>query len=585
MNRIVYALLSALSLCSLAHAKEWNVLDSGAVGDGAADCTAAFQKALDAAAGQGGGIVNVPAGHFRINGRLSIPGGVTLQGIFRAPPTDQREARPKLDGSVLLAYAGRGTRDGEPFIRLAGSNSTLAGFIISYPEWKQADVPPVPYPPTVAAATANNAVLDCCLLNSYEALHFQNAGRFLVRNVYGYPSARGLWVDNCLDIGRVENCHFWPFGVAYQPNDPYCKWVNTNGVAFEFGRTDWQYVTNTFCFGYGVGYKFSRTPNGSCNGNFLGIGADCCVRPVLVNESQYPGLLITNGEFVGRWGSEDSVGLEIAEGAGEGKVSLNNCSFWGPIDRCIWSRSQWTQLTAIGTHFYQYDVAGKNSAAIQIDAGKAIVQGNTFGDGDTQVQIGPKVRSAIIMGNQAAGGFRVRNHAGKRTQILANEEDALKWDEAAKSHYRIDLGLPGDRAYIRECFGAEKMPIGDRPDTSMRWSTGKTELRLPVAAGKPYTIKLDVHVPTEALDSGNGLYLGDRRIIELPTKAHTGTIQGTVPASDKDQLLLTLRIKTWRPQQVIPNSLDYREIGAALFSVEMKAEGAAGPLVGVNAAE
>mgnify|MGYP005849976199 CR=1 FL=1 len=185
-------------------AAEWNVVDYGAAGDGETDSTAAFQRALDDAAASGGGLVQVPAGHYRFSGVLSIPGAVTLQGTFRVPPTDQREGRVPLDGSVLMPYAGRGSQEGNPFIRLAGSMATLAGFMITYPEWKEADVPPVPYPPTVyAAGVVNVGILDCCFLNSYEAIHFQDTGRFLVRNVYGYPSRLGLYVDNCLDIGRA----------------------------------------------------------------------------------------------------------------------------------------------------------------------------------------------------------------------------------------------------------------------------------------------------------------------------------------------------------------------------------------------
>ena len=45
----------------------------GAVADGATDNTAAFQKALDAAGQAGGGIVEVPAGRYRINGTLVDP--------------------------------------------------------------------------------------------------------------------------------------------------------------------------------------------------------------------------------------------------------------------------------------------------------------------------------------------------------------------------------------------------------------------------------------------------------------------------------------------------------------------------------
>ena len=42
-----------------------------------------------------------------------------------------------------------------------------------------------------------------------------------------------------------------------------------------FARTDWEYVFNTFAFGYAIGYHFVASPQGSCNGNFLGIGMNC----------------------------------------------------------------------------------------------------------------------------------------------------------------------------------------------------------------------------------------------------------------------------------------------------------------------
>ena len=42
-------------------------------------------------------------------------------------------------------------------------------------------------------------------------------------------------------------------------------------------RTDWEYVFNTFAFGYAIGYHFIETSTGSMNGNFLGIGSDLSV--------------------------------------------------------------------------------------------------------------------------------------------------------------------------------------------------------------------------------------------------------------------------------------------------------------------
>lgn len=549
-----------------------SVIDFGAVGDGETDCTAAFQQALDAAAKAGGGIVTVPAGTFRIDGTLTIPPAVTLQGTFRAAPTDFRERGFEPAGSVLYAYAGRNAPDSKPFISMSGSNPAIAGLIITYPEWKQTTVPPAPYPPTVLIGRGDNAaVIDCCFMNSYEAIRCAGAARFLIRNVNGYPSWRGLYVDACYDIGRVENVHYWPFGVIYKPDEPYCEWVNNNGVAFEFARTDWQYVVNTFCFGYGVGYKFSQSPAGACNGNFLGIGADCCRRAILVEAVQLSGLLITNAELVGRWNSQDSVCVEIAKSAGEGKLSLNNCSFWGPIDRCVWARSAETQFTAIGTHFANWDVNGNSAPAIQLDAGKAIIQGNTFGQGDIDVQVAPRVRSAIIMGNQAEDGLSVLNEAGQRAQVMANEVYISPVSGADMLHYRIDIGTHGDRPFIARAFQAGQMPQPGSNDPTMRWTSGDTLLKLPVMPGKAYTLTLDVHLPGHAVDASNGIYLGGKRLAGLPGQAYAGPVTVEVPPCEQEQIELSLRVRQWVPMHVQDNSRDARRLGLALYAMEMKA--------------
>jgi len=526
---------------------EWNVVDFGAAPDAQTDNTSAFQRALDAAAAAGGGVVRVPAGHYRLSGVLSIPGAVTLRGTFEAPPTDQREGWPKLDGSVLMAYAGRGATAGPPFITLAGSMAALAGFTVTYPEWNEADVPPVPYPPTVAASgVVNTAILDCLFLNSYEAVHFQDSGRFLVRNVYGYPSFRGLYTDNCLDIGRAENCHFWPFGITHGAS-AYTKWINENGVAFEFARSDWQYVTNTFCFGYGVGYKFSTTKNGSCNGNFLGIGADSCRRGVVVDTiPECLDLLITNGEFVGRWGTVDSVGVEII-GQSTGRVSLNNCAFWGPLDRAVWSRAPKADLAVTACGFRNWDLGAQDSPAIQIDGGKAVLQGNSFAMEGIDVRVGELVSSAILVANQASVGFRVENHAGPRTQMTSNEADLLEWPRGARRHYRIQFGADGDGRYVRG-FHSKELARPWKDGGTMRWGGQNPRLILPVDPRVEYTAVIEVCVPAQAIDPRNGVYLGDRRIAELPEEEGACVVTVTIPRQKEDRVELTLRGKAWRAE-------------------------------------
>ncbi|MBN1817867.1 MAG: hypothetical protein JW828_10940 [Sedimentisphaerales bacterium] len=573
------SILIFLFVSSICFAADWNVLGAGAVADGKTDCTAAFQKLLDQAGAAGGGIVHVPAGQYAVKGNLVIPGGVTLEGTFTVPPTNRHDRFPTYHGSVLLAYAGRGSQEGKPFIQLAGNMATVKGLIVHYPEWKQNDVPPVPYPPCILGRGFDNlAVLDCCLINPYEGIRFERAGRQLVRNVYGYPIWRGFYVDECYDIGRMENCHFWPFGVNYRHDDPFCKWVNVNGVAFEFARTDWHYVLNTFCFGYGVGYKFSQSERGACNGNFLGIGADSCRRAVLVEQGQPPGILITNGELVGRWGSEDSVCLEIAKDAAT-KVSLTNCSFWGPIDTCVLLQALGSQFTANACHFLHWDNANKGSAAIELQAGKAIIQGNTFGHGDVNIRVGKDVKSAIILGNQAEDGLNVENHAGKKTQMLANEADPVEWTDQARQYYHINIGVEGDGRYLRDCHGPEP-DLGKGDHIRARWSGPGSKLVLPVVPNTDYVLALNARVPAPAVDKEAGLYYQGKRLIGLETGENA--IQVGLRSGQETTAVVEIRCRGWIPMETDPNSRDNRTLGIRLFGLTMKAKEAGEKIFNAN---
>jgi hypothetical protein len=381
----------------------------------------------------------------------------------------------------------------------------------------------------------------------------------------------------------VDNIHFWPFSWHYGEKDPYSLWINTKGVAFEFARTDWEYVTNTFCFGYGIGYKFSQSAQGSANGSFITIGADSCQKAVVVEQAQTPGLLITNGEFVGRWSSSDSVCLDIGEKV-EGKVSLSNCSFWGPIDRCVWMRSPRGQVTLIGCNLLYWNCSGTGVPAIQLDAGRAIIQGNTFANGNGHVVVGPKVISAIITANQAPGGLEVANRAGKRAQIFGNERDSMEWMEHANLHYRVFVGTEGDNRYLKNWHGAEATDEGSSVRKTMRWSMKSSEIVLPVVPKKEYKITLNVSVPPETLDSKSGLYLGAKRIAKLPAPG-VSVMTATLPPSSADRVTLALRCKGWIPREYDPGSQDDRTLGFLIFAITMQAKGAGSKIFNANMGE
>jgi hypothetical protein len=195
------------------------------------------------------------------------------------------------------------------------------------------------------------------------------------------------------------------------------QWQMANGEAFIFGRTDWQYVLNTFCFGYKVGYRFIQSKAGVTNGNFLGIGADDCWTAVLVEQSAPFGILITNGEFVSFHGPDPTM-VEVTK-THTGSVRFVNCAFWGPSN-------QIARIAGSGTvgfsdcTFTQWDSKREGRYAIQVESGTVLIRGCEFRENKAQIELGEAVRRAVITGNVITGAIRISNKSKGSVQIGNN---------------------------------------------------------------------------------------------------------------------------------------------------------------------
>jgi len=384
-----------------------NVRDFGASGDGKKDDTRAFERALAAAEGDGGNLITIPRGEYRITAPLDIPASVTLEGVSRAP-TIRSEHR----GSCLLALVEGGNAEGAPLITLH-ENATLAGLTVYYPEQrKTAD--PIPYPWTVRGDGDNCSLVDVLLVNPYQAVDFgtRAAGRHYVRGLYAQAIYRGLFVDKCFDVGRLSDVHFWPFWEVWQT--PLKQFTEKEGIAFIIGRTDWEYVGNCFCIGYSVGFDFVRTKDGSANAVFTQSGSD--VGPLAVrvqNVQDHAGIAFSNCQFM--------TGIEIKE-TNRGPVKLTSCGFWpinGADRHALLEGSGHTTFTAC--HFSDWARTIPGTPAVEARRGSVTINGCDFAaPGKAQVRIGPDVDAAIVMGNRLRGAEAIANEAGARAQIGLN---------------------------------------------------------------------------------------------------------------------------------------------------------------------
>ena len=237
---------------------------------------------------------------------------------------------------------------------------------------------------------------------------------------------RGIWLDNCSDIGRIENvqwhCHWWSSPKVGGDWEKVYKYMWKNCEGFVFARTDWEYVTNTFIFPVKIGYHFIATKNGAMNGQLCGIGADAANRCIVVDEIQPMGLLITNGQFVAFEG-ENPIEIVINPTC-DGSVRLQNCDFWGPAMQNVVSHSK-SFVSLVQLLLQQRPAKQSGKALVEADGGKLQVQGCSFATAEPSILLGKGLKHAIVTGNNGDQGrddHEPDRRAGDHLQQRARRE-------------------------------------------------------------------------------------------------------------------------------------------------------------------
>ena len=388
----------------------------GVKADGVTDDTAAIQAALNGQAKLGGS-VSLPPGKYLVKGSLSIPPGVSLEGSANAPRYND-----PMTGTIILATGGKDKEDAPALFEI-GKSSSVSGLTVHYPEQKVNDIRP--YPWTFHLKDEDNTVENVTLINSYNGIKVGPEGnvRHRIRSVYGCVLRRGIFVDACTDIGRIENVqfhgHWWWAKEVGGDSDLVNKYMIEHLEAFIFGRTDWEYVTNTFVFPVNIGYHFIQTPSGACNGQFSGIGADWSQRCVVVDAIQFMGLLITNGQFVAFAG--DNPIEVVINPTCKGSVRLVNCAFWGPSVQNVVSHNQ--SFTSLSDCYFSTPHDSKNPV-IEADNGRLQVRGCSFEAGNKpSIALRKGLKHAIISENNGEHGVQIINEIGDKV-IISNNEPA-----------------------------------------------------------------------------------------------------------------------------------------------------------------
>ena len=275
---------------------------------GRKDSTAAIQTALDACDKVGGGTVFLPAGRYRVNGRLKINGGTTLRGEWVNP---NKGGLGK--GTILMAFAGRGQEkpNGDTFVTVS-SGACLRDVGIWYPE--QSATAPVPYPASIQGH-GHSTVFNVTLYNSWCGFWNNDCSSMLVRRLYATALSLGIHGAYAYDIPRIEHVafdsRFWaqsglpgaPTGAAVAKLNAF---LERNLVALQAAEQDWGYWWDIDIDHCNLGLYLTAIP--SDDGKKLVPGNICAgnVRirnssvGVYVENAGYPGFMMTYGDVSSR---------------------------------------------------------------------------------------------------------------------------------------------------------------------------------------------------------------------------------------------------------------------------------------------
>lgn len=303
---LLLATMGTSALAAGASGGVYSVLDYGAKGDGVTDDSAAFQKAVQAAAKVGGYATVPPVGKgkgYVLTHTVHLPLGASLLG---SPAGFSNNAWAAFDlpeqhvvGVKILARPAPGEYQDaakKPLFLLDGGN-TVRGLWIMYDEqpWptdQEFNDPKSPYhydsfdkaklsfikdhvrpygPTFYFPGGGANVVIEDIVCDRYYDFFFQvRGGKTAIDRIYLYGYKRGFVIKESADVNRLSNIHLCPNTGPACPgtvgSGKKYSWIygivasQPDCIGVQLGKSDGYCISNSFFLGVHTGVRFGASP-------------------------------------------------------------------------------------------------------------------------------------------------------------------------------------------------------------------------------------------------------------------------------------------------------------------------------------
>lgn len=349
-----------------------------AKGDGTTDNTNAIQSALDKAAADGGGVVFLPPGHYKVTGNLSVPTNVELKGAV------DLSTAPLGKGTVIEVYNGKSNPNGQPFMKLA-PNSGIRGLVFNYPEQRAPLLPNMlAYPYTVQVTGSDAYIINVGMraADKFLDLFTYKCDNHFVDYLIGHVFNNGIKVGGNSDNGVLQNVHVNIGAYATGGESKWGSWANSpipdveeylvqNSYKYaldklmfiELGACKNERLYNNFIYGARRGLILDNPSGEGPEGISMGTGIDGSTNAVYINKIGSGGFDFINTQLVS---IGDNNTWYIETGAGfTGKTTFFNSDYWGNPNRGMVIKGGTLELQSANFHH-----PGQNGLATLNQPGK-----------------------------------------------------------------------------------------------------------------------------------------------------------------------------------------------------------------------
>lgn len=386
------------------------------------DNTTAIQNALNQASADGGGIVFLPSGKYKVRGHLTIPSNVELRGALDI------QTVPHGGGTILEAYENRGNENGASFIQLK-ENAGIRAIVIDYPEqvfdgsntWM-----PTPYPYSIQGQGDNVYVINTNVRGSYKGLDLftYRCDNHYVDFMGGHVFNVGVKVGNNCTDGKLLNMMFNVIVYACGNESKFGSFTNMpNGVsnarlyAYGLDYLDFMIIGdctneilyNDFHYGSRHGLVLENNGNGGPqNLKSMGLGIDGSARSIYVKSGTTGEVDLFNTQVVAIVGSDaaDTSYFQIENGASL-DINMYNSDYWGQPNKGFEIGNNDSVLTLYGAHFSnpgQTSLGWSTGGDVEIIGSNLNQNGTAFVDTGSESNISV-VGSTVNNRNNATSSF------------------------------------------------------------------------------------------------------------------------------------------------------------------------------------